>query len=134
MSLPLHLIDDISTLRRLIKLTCDALEKPLFDKGDIIPLEQSFRFLEQYRYDAFEWRDSHAAESTFEWIARKRAQDKTYEAFLRAGKDIFPNLEREEIALQVEGILTSFCKDISVDRTVAKRFFAVVKQELEKTP
>ena len=133
MTIPTPFVKDIRSIHRLVELTCLALEKPIFDDCDIIPLTQSFGFLEQYRYDVFEWRDAHIRENHFDRIARKSAQGRASDAFALAGKTVFPTLEREAITYHIEEVMTQFCKGKSVNRTNAIRFFAVVKAELEKT-
>ncbi len=125
------LSDDIRTAHRLVELTCLALEKPKFAQSDVIPLVQCFRFLEMYRYDAFDWRDAHSHEDQFERRGREQGQEGMRTALHKAGETVFPGLTPEQVAVPIEEALSLFYKGKRPDLTSAKLFFTQLQIELE---
>ena len=132
--MPLHSSlpqSDILVARRMVELTCQALEKPKFDPMDIIPLENCFHFLECYRYDAFNWRDAHTGEDTFARAQSVELQAVMRSALQKIGAELFPGHTSERIATRIENALTLHASGRASDLRDAKEFFASLKNELD---
>lgn len=121
----------------VIPLTCilvenayRALQKPKFEKSDAILLGQSFRLLEMYRYDAFDWQDAHKHEDAFEYGAHKQDQEAIKAALHRTGDALFPGLTPEEIIVPVETEIHNFYANKKGFPDDAKKFFARLLVEL----
>ncbi len=123
-------INNMRTAHHLVELTCKALEKSKPSEIDGIPLQQCFQMLEQYRYDAFCWRDSHVREDQFERANRENGQEGLRTALQKTAQTVFPGLTPEQVAIPIEEALTLFAKRKKVDLADAKKFFTQLKVEL----